>query len=131
MKRKIFICMTLFILCTTLCAKEKIAVRLTPTAAELKAAAIPELKEPITMRTSAPNRLKVEAKLSDGRRLNAEFDIPIEPVFEVKDEYFKTLRPYKKKVPQYSRQLIPNVAPGMLVRGSVVVSDAPKGAGKK
>lgn len=123
--------MTLFILCTTLCAKEKIAVRLTPTAAELKAAAIPELKEPITMRTSAPNRLKVEAILSDGRRLNAEFDIPIEPVFEVKDEYFKTLRPYKKNVPQYSRQLIPNVAPGMLVRGSVVVSDAPKGAGKK
>ena len=51
--------MTLFILCTTLCAKEKIAVRLTPTAAELKAAAIPELKEPITMRTSAPNRLKI------------------------------------------------------------------------
>jgi len=120
-----------FILAGVLWASGNMLPRLTPTAEELKAAAIPELAAPLAMRSLDGNRLAVKAVLRDGRTLSAEFDVPIESVFDVKDEKFPTLRLFRKGDSQWSRQSLKDISARLVVPGSITVADAPDGKGRK
>ncbi|MBQ6472993.1 MAG: hypothetical protein IJJ33_13495 [Victivallales bacterium] len=130
MKINCFVCTTLLTLAGSLWASGNMLPRLTPTDEELKAAAIPELAAPLDIRALDGNRLAVKAVLRDGRTLSAEFKVPIEGVFEVKDEEFPTLQLFRKGAPQWSRQSLKDVSPRLVVPGSIAVADAPGGKGR-
>ena len=62
-----------------------------PTAKELAAAAIPELKEPVKMKAEAGNKLSVTAILKNGKTVQASFTVPMQQIRKAAKEYCGSL----------------------------------------